>query len=165
MANNINNNEFASLEDALEGLPKETIPHVWRILFGGEKQESLDIPKSVTEKSVENNFEVKTYKIECPKEQLRSARIVRVGVIQNTIVKPTTDPVLEQYLAIQDKVEKMIEAAAELGVNVLCLQEAWTCPFFFCTRERYPWCEFAEDAKTGRSTSFLKEVRFFLSFL
>lgn len=52
----------------------------------------------------------------------------------------------------------MIDAAAGMGTNVVCLQEAWTCPFFFCTRERYPWSEFAEDAQTGRSTRFCQEM-------
>jgi len=30
-------------------------------------------------------------------------------------------------------------------------------PFAFCTREKYPWCEFAEDAETGPSTEFLSQ--------
>lgn len=29
-------------------------------------------------------------------------------------------------------------------------------PFAFCTREKHPWCEFAEDANTGPSTKFLQ---------
>jgi len=49
----------------------------------------------------------------------------------------------------------MIVAAGEAGVNVLCLQEAWTAPFFFCTREKQPWCEFGEDPIEGDSTKWL----------
>lgn len=30
-------------------------------------------------------------------------------------------------------------------------------PFAFCTREKQPWLEFAEDVHTGPSTTFLKE--------
>ena len=45
-------------------------------------------------------------------EQMREPRIVRIGLIQNTIVKPTTAPLKEQYKAICDKVEAMIDAAA-----------------------------------------------------
>ena len=30
----------------------------------------------------------------------------------------------------------LIDAAGKLGVNILGLQEAWTCPFFFATREK-----------------------------
>jgi beta-ureidopropionase len=47
------------------------------------------------------------------------------------------------------------KAAADMNVNVLCLQEAWTMPFAFCTREKH-WNEFAEDAYKGRSTKFLQ---------
>ena len=49
----------------------------------------------------------------------------------------------------------MVEAAGQAGVNVLCLQEAWTMPFAFCTRER-EWTEFAEPAENGPSTAFLQ---------
>lgn len=31
-------------------------------------------------------------------------------------------------------------------------------PFAFCTREKYPWCEFAEEAETGTTTLFLQDV-------
>lgn len=31
-------------------------------------------------------------------------------------------------------------------------------PFAFCTREKHPWCEFAESAETGPTTDFLKQV-------
>lgn len=31
-------------------------------------------------------------------------------------------------------------------------------PFAFCTREKHPWCQFAEDAETGPTTQFLKTL-------
>lgn len=31
-------------------------------------------------------------------------------------------------------------------------------PFAFCTREKQPWCEFAEDAEHGVTTTVLKTV-------
>lgn len=31
-------------------------------------------------------------------------------------------------------------------------------PFAFCTREKQPWMEFAEDPVTGPSTQFLKAL-------
>lgn len=31
-------------------------------------------------------------------------------------------------------------------------------PFVFCTREKFPWCEFAEPTETGPTTLFLKDV-------
>ena len=60
--------------------------------------------------------------------------------------------------AIFERVGKLIHAASLCQVNILCLQEAWTMPFAFCTREKQPWCEFAESAYDGPSTKFLQEV-------
>jgi len=31
-------------------------------------------------------------------------------------------------------------------------------PFAFCTREKLPWTEFAEEAETGRSTMWLRRM-------
>lgn len=33
-------------------------------------------------------------------------------------------------------------------------------PFAFCTREKHPWCQFAESAENGPTTEFLKPVTF-----
>ena len=57
---------------------------------------------------------------------------------------PTDKPVTEQKKAIMNRIKDIIELAALEKVNVICLQEAWTAPFFMCTREKYPWLEFAE---------------------
>jgi len=81
---------------------------------------------------------------------------VKIGLIQHSIVLPTTDPIVEQAAAIREKVGRLIDIAGAHGVNVICLQEAWTMPFAFCTREKRPWLEFAESAEDGPSTEFLK---------
>eukprot|EP01096_Ripella_sp_DP13-Kostka_P001380 TRINITY_DN11617_c0_g1_i1.p1 TRINITY_DN11617_c0_g1~~TRINITY_DN11617_c0_g1_i1.p1 ORF type:complete len:416 (-),score=147.19 TRINITY_DN11617_c0_g1_i1:65-1231(-) len=147
------------VETALQGLSEENRKTITRLLYGAaEEFAQLEVPEAVQELSREGNFQVAGYKVPCPKEQLRPQRIVRVGVVQNSIVLGTEEPLLDQYKAIEAKVGRIIEAAALMGVNVLCLQEAWTCPFFFCTRERYPWSEFAESAEDGMSTRFLKEL-------
>lgn len=57
--------------------------------------------------------------------------------------------------ALYAAVQKLVDAAGSAGVQVLCLQEAWTMPFAFCTRER-EWLEFAEPAETGPSTKMLQ---------
>jgi len=54
-------------------------------------------------------------------------------------VLPTTAPVRDQWTAICDRIAEIIEAAAMLGVNVLCLQECFHMPFAFCTREKQPF--------------------------
>jgi beta-ureidopropionase len=76
-------------------------------------------------------------------ESNRKRRVVKIGLIQNTIVSPTNVSINEQYESIKEKIGKMVETAGKLGVNVLSLQETWTMPFAFCTRERLPWTQFA----------------------
>ena len=61
--------------------------------------------------------------------------------------------------AIFKRIGELIHAASLCNVNIVCLQEAWTMPFAFCTREKTPWCEFAENAYTGPATKFLQQVK------
>ena len=56
----------------------------------------LDLPTSAVEKARDRNFEIAGYVIDAPSESLRPPHVVRVGLIQNKIVLPTTDPVLKQ---------------------------------------------------------------------
>lgn len=74
----------------------------------------------------EHDFELKGYLFECDKEQLRVERRVRVAVIQNAIVLPTTAPVAEQRHAIHKRVGTMVQAASQAGANIVCFQEAWS---------------------------------------
>ncbi len=60
--------------------------------------------------------------------------------------------------ALHKRIGEIIHAAALCGVNVVCMQEAWTMPFGFCTREKLPWCEFAESAYDGQTTKFLQQL-------
>lgn len=59
-------------------------------------------------------------------EQLRPPKIVRVGLIQNSIVLPTDAPIVEQRAAIHKKITGYIDHAAKCGVNIVCMQEAWS---------------------------------------
>lgn len=77
-----------------------------------------------------NNFVIQSYGFSALPEDLRKPRIVKIGAVQTSIVKPTTAPVGEQRSAVFAKIGKIIEAAAADNVNVLCLQELWS--EFFC---------------------------------
>ncbi|KAF3639774.1 Beta-ureidopropionase [Capsicum annuum] len=89
------------------------------------------------------------------RESLRGPRIVRVGLIQKSVALPTIASFLNQREGIFQKLIPMIDAVGSSAVNILCLQEAWTMPFLFCTREK-KWCEFAKQID-GESTSFLQQ--------
>lgn len=118
----------------------------------------LAIDSSILDFAKENDFQIAGYVIKAQEEQLRRPRKVRIAAIQNKIVLPTTAPVAEQREAIHRRVGTLIEAAALAGAQIIGLQEAWPMPFAFCTRERLPWCEFAESAESGPTTKFLKTL-------
>ena len=143
-----------SVEQVIAQLPAEQQQQINRILFG-KPVEMIPIPASVTDAAKAGNFEVACYRTPCTPDTLQPARKVRIAVIQNQIVLPTTEPLDAQYKAIEARVEKLLDAAAGMGANVVCLQEAWTAPFFFCTREKRPWCELAEDCQTGPAFQFI----------
>ena len=73
-----------------------------------------------------NGFEIKSFGFTALNEDLRQPRIVKIAAVQNSIAAPTTDPIHKQRDAIHSKVGKIIDAAGADGVNVLCLQEAWS---------------------------------------
>lgn len=91
-----------------------------------------------------HGFEIKSYGFTALKEDLRKPRIVKIGAVQNSIVVSTSKPIHEQRDAIFQKIGHIIDAAGAEGVNVLCLQEAWSefasvkfekyffLSFFFC---------------------------------
>ena len=148
--------EIECLEEILEKhLPPDELSEVKRILYGKELP-TIELAQEALDLAQEGEFQLSGYSFNASKESLRSPQIVRVGLIQNKIVKPTTDHVAVQKHALFQRIEKIIDVAALSGVHVVCLQEAWTMPFAFCTREKQPWCEFAEPAdETGESTQFL----------
>ncbi len=147
------NNELESLESLLRKLPEDDQAEVFRILYGN-MPETLPIPAAAAALADEHDFDVAAYRFKSTPQQRRAPRIVRVGVIQTQIIEPTDAPIETQYQALCARTEKLIHAAGAMGCNVLCLQEAWTMPFAFCTREKEPWLEFAEPID-GPSTQFL----------
>ncbi|KAL0127210.1 hypothetical protein PUN28_005483 [Cardiocondyla obscurior] len=143
-----------TVEQILEKyIPKDKLANVRLALFGPSPR-PLDIAWE------DANFEIKGWQMinRATFEEFRAPRLVRVGLIQHSIVSPTTEYIEKQRNAIQNKLRSYIVQAAQYNVNILCLQEAWPMPFAFCTREKYPWCEFAEDANTGSSTEFLSQL-------
>jgi len=150
------------LEDVLQKyIPEAELLEVKRVLFGvngGGPLGETEVAEEASELAKTHGFDIKSYKFSCLTENLRTPRIVKIGLIQNSIHDlDTSKPISEQIQAIRDIVGPLLDAAGLAGVNVVCLQEAWTMPFAFCTREKQPWLEFAEPANaTGDSTKFLQ---------
>lgn len=151
--------ELKSLEECLEKyIPTDELKEVKRILYGRSDEKSIQLADETKALAEKYNFEVKGYSFDAKKEDLRKPRIVRVGAIQNRIAAATTEPIHVQREAIYAKIKNIVQAAAASNVNILCFQEAWTMPFAFCTREKHPWCEFAEDAENGPTTKLCKQL-------
>ncbi|PNX81466.1 beta-ureidopropionase-like protein [Trifolium pratense] len=133
------------------------LQEVNRLLTGlncGKGLETITLPESATTLSIEHDFDLQAFCFHADKEVLREPRVVRVGLIQNSIALPTTAHFVDQKNAIFAKLKPIIDAAGSSGVNILCLQEFWMMPYGFCTREK-KWCEFAEPID-GESTKFLQ---------
>lgn len=96
------------------------------VIFSYCCRKTLCIPPEALKIAETNNFDIKGYIFEAKPETTRPARIVRIGAVQNSIVSPTNAPIVEQREAIFHKIKNIIDAAAISGVNVLCLQEAWS---------------------------------------
>uniref|UniRef100_D3TMN3 Beta-ureidopropionase n=1 Tax=Glossina morsitans morsitans TaxID=37546 RepID=D3TMN3_GLOMM len=135
----------------------EHLKEVKRLLYGRSEDNKLEPSEEATKLASKHGFEIQGYRFTAKAECTRLPRIVRIGAIQNSIVLSTSSPVDKQREAIWQKVQVMIKAAALANVNIICLQEAWTMPFAFCTREKFPWCEFAEEAADGPTTKMLQE--------
>lgn len=81
-------------------MPAEQLAAVKRVLYGanqGQAVAALDgVPKQVHQVAEQHGFDLQAYQFKAAAEQLRPPRIVRIGLIQHGIVKPTTAPFLEQ---------------------------------------------------------------------
>ena len=114
------------VEDALAKLPEDIRKETIGVLYGyncGSPIPELSIPPAVAEYAKSKNFQIVRAAAGASREQTRPPRLVRIGLIQNRIVLPTTAPVAEQWAAIRDRCIEMVEAAAMLGVNIVCMQE------------------------------------------
>lgn len=153
--------KFDSVEESLKKyLPEEDYNEVRRILYGKPCQ-NVEIPAPAAELATAGNFQIKASKMSPGvDEQLRQKRNPKIALIQNAWPTATDAPILEQRKAIYDRISQIAEAGdkVENGFDILCLQEAWAMPFAFCTREKYPWCEFAESAEHGPATKFCSDL-------
>ena len=141
-------------------IPADKLAHVQRVLYGhnqGHPVESIPLPLELEALGTNGNFDLQSYRFSAAPEQLRPPRIVRIALIQNAIITPTTAPFAEQRDAIHARIHQLITAAAIGGANIVCLQEAYHMPFALCTRER-EWCEFAEPVETGPSVLLCQEL-------
>ncbi|HEX8745569.1 MAG TPA: nitrilase-related carbon-nitrogen hydrolase [Pyrinomonadaceae bacterium] len=85
------------------------------------------------------------------------ARTVKCGLIQATNAAPTDAPIEEIKRANIEKHLSMIEEAARQGVQILCMQEVFTTPYF-CAEQKTRWYEAVEKIPDGPTVRLMQDV-------
>ena len=85
------------------------------------------------------------------------ARTVKCGLIQAKNVAPTDAPIDEIKRLNIEKHLRMIEDAAKQGVQILCMQEVFTTPYF-CAEQKVRWYEAVEKIPDGPTTKLMQET-------
>ena len=84
-------------------------------------------------------------------------RVVRGGLIQATLCEPTTSPVPKIKQAMLDKHVDLISRAADMGVQVLCLQELFYGPYF-CAEQDMRWYAMTEPVPSGPVIQLMQQL-------
>src|ERR671921_692664 len=84
-------------------------------------------------------------------------RTVKCGLIQATTAAPSEAPIEEIKKANLDKHLKLIEEAGAQGVQILCMQEVFTTPYF-CAEQQTRWYEAVERIPDGPTVKLMQEV-------
>ena len=85
------------------------------------------------------------------------ANIVKGGLIQATLSTSTEQPIEKIKQSMIDKHVKMIEEAAQKGVQILCLQELFYGPYF-CAEQETKWYSMVEKIPEGPTTKLMQEL-------
>src|SRR6186997_2332470 len=84
-------------------------------------------------------------------------RTVKCGLIQCTNAAPTDLPIEEIKRLNIEKHLKFIEQAAQQGVQMICMQEVFTTPYF-CAEQEPRWYEAVEKIPDGPTVRLMQEV-------
>jgi beta-ureidopropionase len=84
-------------------------------------------------------------------------RTVKCGLIQARNAAPTDAPIAEIKKKNIEKHLAMIEDAARQGVQILCMQEVFTTPYF-CAEQQVRWYDAVEKIPEGPTTKLMQEL-------
>jgi N-carbamoylputrescine amidase len=85
------------------------------------------------------------------------ARIVKCGLIQAKNACSTDEPIEKIKQANIEKNLKYIEEAAGQGVQIICMQEVFTTPYF-CAEQNTHWYGSVEQIPDGSTVRLMQEV-------
>ena len=85
------------------------------------------------------------------------ATMVRCGLIQTANACPVDEPIEKIKQANIENNLKFISEAAQQGVQIACLQEVFTTPYF-CAEQQTRWYEAVEKIPDGPTVKLMQEV-------
>jgi N-carbamoylputrescine amidase len=85
------------------------------------------------------------------------SQIVKVGLIQATNALDTSEDIAKIREANIDKHMALIDQAGAQGVQLLCMQEIFTGPYF-CAEQTPRWYDATEQIPDGPTTKLMQEV-------
>ena len=84
-------------------------------------------------------------------------RLVKCGLIQTSMAGPADAPIAEIRRANLDKTLAWLEQAGRQGVQIACMQEIFTGPYF-CAEQDARWFGAVERIPDGPTTQLMQEV-------
>ena len=84
-------------------------------------------------------------------------RIVKCGLIQTSMACAVTEPLEKIRQANLDKTVAYIEQAAKQGVQIICMQEIFTAPYF-CAEQSARWFDSVEKVPDGPTVKLMQEL-------
>jgi beta-ureidopropionase len=85
------------------------------------------------------------------------AKIVRCGLIQATNACSVEEPIEKIKQANIEKNLGFIDEAAKQGVQIICMQEVFTTPYF-CAEQEVRWYDAVEKIPDGPTVNLMQEV-------
>lgn len=92
-----------------------------------------------------------------PERENKMARNVKIGLIQMANKVPTDKPCEEHRRAMTEAHLEYIKKAGEQGVQMLCMQEIFTGPYF-CPSQDSKWYGLTEKVPDGPTTRLMQEM-------
>jgi N-carbamoylputrescine amidase len=83
-------------------------------------------------------------------------RIVKCGLIQTKLAAKADDPIEKIRQAQIERTVKYIDQAGQQGVQMLCMQEIFTGPYF-CAEQNPRWYDAVEHIPDGPTTKLMQE--------
>ena len=85
------------------------------------------------------------------------SQVVKCGLIQTSMACAADEPLETIRQANLDKTMGFIEQAGKAGVQILCMQEIFTAPYF-CAEQNPRWYDSAERIPDGPTVKLMQEV-------